>query len=515
MPNPVGINSYVTNFFSPNDLYMGVTHSINNIGGFQEFATISDRNDIPLIPNSVANAPYDGFTLKNDDPWSCGRRKVGMMVYVLETQKLYQLIPNGFFGNGDNDTVNTTGALGVSDWLAMPEWERAIRIDPINVRIKEGPSFENGFTTVTAEAVNDVLLATNDPNSCWVELKLGIDGNPISAVTYDANSGDLTITLTHDGSGTGTPTIANGGVFTVNIPTASNTYNSNLAGTIAMVEDVGGMEAGTLVSDINGQTYDQLFDTILFPTSYPTASQPSVSLTDTFSLREIGEVVNVPLNTTANRGQITLDGSNQGPFAGAVDSASISGPGGPYTLNVGPGATDIDNLTVPSHTVVEGTAGNQWTLTAQFSDGPMPLDSTGADYPSLQWTTGSKSNSTNFEGVYPIFLGNASNGFDKAPLVSHSWGVSVTSNVIQCDQLYAESAGTLYHRISIPNDMIDGRSIEVYQLNPVSGNYDEATSGWVQTADVNRTIQGNSVAYTLLTSSVQVTLGNNYRIKFV
>ena len=63
--------------------------------------------------------------------------------------------------------------------------------------------------------------------------------------------------------------------------------------------------------------------------------------------------------------------------------------------------------------------------------------------------------------------------------------------------------------------MIDGRSIEVYQLNPVSGNYDEATSGWVQTADVNRTIQGNSVAYTLLTSSVQVTLGNNYRIKFV
>ena len=63
--------------------------------------------------------------------------------------------------------------------------------------------------------------------------------------------------------------------------------------------------------------------------------------------------------------------------------------------------------------------------------------------------------------------------------------------------------------------MIDGRSIEVYQLNPVSGNYDEATAGWVQTADANRTIQGNSVAYTLLTSSVQVTLGNNYRIKFV
>ena len=239
MPNPVGINSYVTNFFSPNDLYMGVTHSINNIGGFQEFATISERNDIPLVPNSVANAPYDGFTLKNDDPWSCGRRRVGMMVYVMENQKLYQLIPNGFFGNGDNDTVNTTGALGVSDWLAMPEWERAIRIDPINVRIKEGPSFENGFTTVTAEAVNDVLLATNDPNSCWVELELGIDGNPITNVEYD--SGDLTITLTHDGSGTGTPI-----EFTVAIPTGyDGIYDPIVDDTTVVPTSVGGINSGT------------------------------------------------------------------------------------------------------------------------------------------------------------------------------------------------------------------------------------------------------------------------------
>ena len=167
-------------------------------------------------------------------------------------------------------------------------------------------------------------------------------------------------------------------------------------------------------------------------------------------------------------------------------------------------------MTVASHTVVEGTAGNQWTLTAQFSDGPMPLDSTGADYPSLQWTTGSKSNSTNFEGVYPIFLGNASNGFDQRALISHG------ANNIQCNQQYDEDLATgLYHRISIPNDMIDGRTIQVFQLNTVSGNYDEATSGWVQTADADRTIQGNQVAYTLLTSSVAITGGNDYRIKFI
>ena len=69
MPNPVGINSYVTNFFSPSNLYSGVAHSINNIGGYQEFATIAERNAIPLKPSGAST--YDGFT-SSDDKWSSG-----------------------------------------------------------------------------------------------------------------------------------------------------------------------------------------------------------------------------------------------------------------------------------------------------------------------------------------------------------------------------------------------------------------------------------------------------------
>jgi len=88
MPNPVGINSYVTNFFSPGNLYLGVAHSINNIGGLQEFISTAERNNIPMIPNSASAAPYNGFTL-NDDKWSSGRRRVGMMAYVIEEDKLY------------------------------------------------------------------------------------------------------------------------------------------------------------------------------------------------------------------------------------------------------------------------------------------------------------------------------------------------------------------------------------------------------------------------------------------
>ena len=474
----IGINSA-----DPQQARRHLFPSILQNGGFQEMPELIDMYEIPV---EVSGAGF-GTPKITMDGFGSGRRRLGMLVHVLAEQKIYKLIPQGFYGNGGNS--------GLTEWNALTDTQKYEALSP-TATYNASYTPPNNYTESTP---------TGNAEDCWVELSFGQDGNPVSAMSFDNNSGQLTITLTHDGTGGGTPI-----EFSVVIPVASNTYNSNLAGTIAMVEDVGGMEAGTLVSDINGQTYDQLFDTILFPTSYPTASQPSVSLTDTFSLKEIGEVVNVPLTTTANLGQITLNGSNQGPFAGAVDSALIEGPGGPYALNVGPGATDIDNLTVSSHTVVEGTVGNQWMLTAQFSDGPMPLDSTGADYPSLQWTTGSKTNSTNFEGVYPIFLGNASNGFDQRALISHG------ANNIQCNQQYDEDLATgLYHRISIPNDMIDGRTIQVFQLNTVSGNYDEATSGWVQTADADRTIQGNQVAYTLLTSSVAITGGNDYRIKFI
>lgn len=433
---------------NPTSATFGVFPSVLQSGGYQEMPAIADRNEIPVEYASTAGFGTPKIT---DDGWGSGRRRVGMMVHVLDagsgTPKLYQLIPNGYFGNN--------GTNGITEWQALSDNDKFALIDPT-------ASFNAGFTPPNNYTEG---TGSGNANDCWVELQLGGD----------------------------------------------NIYTSNLAGTIAMVDDVGGMPSGTLVSDLtNVKTYDELFDTILFPTSYPTASQPSVSLTDTFSLKEIGEVINVPLTTTANLGQITLDSANQGPYAGSVTSASISGPGGPYTLNVGPGATDIDNLTVPSHTVVEGTAGNQWTLTATFAQGPMPLDSTGADYPSLQFAGGNKTNSTNFEGVYPIFLGNASNGFDQRALISHG------ANNIQCNQQYDEDLATgLYHRISIPNDMIDGRTIQVFQLNTVSGNYDEATSGWVQTADADRTIQGNQVAYTLLTSSVAITGGNDYRIKFI
>ena len=459
---PSGIN--FGNFLTPTDSsYEGIIHSMYLKGGFQEVPTLAERNLIPVFPNDTASV-YNGFTLSGDGGWTSGRRKVGMLVYVLENQKLYSLIPVGYYGNGGN--------LGETEWLALSDAQKAVRIFPTGTFTEETANPGNGFTTVNKDAASEGIAA--DANSCWVELQLGGD----------------------------------------------NIYTSNLANTIAMVADVGGMAAGTTVADLsNIKTYDQLFDTILFPTSYPTASQPSTSLgDDKANLLVIGRTVNIQLTTGANLGQISLDGSVQGPYAGPVTAASIAGPNSTsYTLGVGPGATDIDDQAVTGHLVFEGN--NTWTLTTTFDNGPMPLDSTGANYSAIQYSSGTKTNSTSFEGVYPIQLGTAggNTSWTERALVSHG------GNNITCSQGYDEVPGGVRHRIAIADAMIDNKTVTFQQWNPVATAYadldaSEFTSSAQTFNDVGG-VTGNNVAYTVYTKASAPGGGDPggtpiYRIKF-
>ena len=172
---PQGIQR--SNFFSPAESTDGILHSITLKGGYQEMLTLNDRNLIKSFLN-ISGTPYAGFTNSND-PWSSGRRRVGMMVYVVTENKLYNLIPVGFFGNG--------GDLGEADWLALPEWERALRIDPSGAFTSEGASPANGFTAVIKTAA-DIGIAT-DANACWVQMVVdGLPGADGSDGTNGTNS---------------------------------------------------------------------------------------------------------------------------------------------------------------------------------------------------------------------------------------------------------------------------------------------------------------------------------------
>ena len=161
MALPQGISR--VNFLSHSAATEGLVHSVALKGGYQEFTSLTERNQIPLFLNE--SVTYTGFTI-SDDVLSSGRRRVGMLVFIIETQKFYNLIPVGFFGNG--------GSLGETEWLALPEWERALRIDPSGTYCSEGATPVNGFTAVQKTA-SDISISS-DANGCWIETAIGVDG---------------------------------------------------------------------------------------------------------------------------------------------------------------------------------------------------------------------------------------------------------------------------------------------------------------------------------------------------
>ena len=167
------------------------------------------------------------------------------------------------------------GGLTEVDWDAAPEWERAVRIDPSGVFSSEANSLANNFNNplvtsgasdlgIDVNAENVALTPLELANSCWVELVMGIDGNPITNVQYGVPSaGDLTITLTHDGTGSGAAI-----TFTVALPTGyDGIYDPVVADATVVPTDVGGIDSGTTAGDLAGLSMNQMWDKVIIPNS--------------------------------------------------------------------------------------------------------------------------------------------------------------------------------------------------------------------------------------------------------
>lgn len=88
-----------------------------------------------------------------------------------------------------------------------------------------------------------------------------LDRARIEQASFDPGTGLLT--LTRDDN-----TIVSTFISVDGVPT----YNSSLDPGVTMPEDVGGFSSGTSVADIDGQTINDILDTLFFPPSVPTAS---------------------------------------------------------------------------------------------------------------------------------------------------------------------------------------------------------------------------------------------------
>lgn len=241
----------------PNGSTIGTNFSILQTGGYMEVYSLSgltytippatngvikfSGNSIPIQFTKGSGSVFspDVLTL-NSDNISSGRRKLGMLAYVYETNKIYQ------FRIDNYDTLwnNATGATGMGGLTVI--------ISDFGTTVKnnspEGQSFIDAWTASTISGVGGY----NDTNASWRVLSTGgSGGTSITGGTFDNN----TDTLTLNNSTGGTVTITG---FT-DVFVTGGTYSG---GTIIFTNNSGGtfnvtgLYTGATDVFVTGATYD-------------------------------------------------------------------------------------------------------------------------------------------------------------------------------------------------------------------------------------------------------------------
>ncbi len=184
----------------------------------------------------------------------------------------------------------------------------------------------------------------------------------------------------------------------------SGVYDSAITdGSVAMTTKYGDFDTGTTVSQLDGKTYDQLFDGILFPTINPTHTDPAVSgfaLDSTTSPVELGTSVVGISAATLNKGKWS-EYNNDNPYAGAATSTAYT-----FTIN-GTKYTAISDLANKKYT----TVGNHtYYVKIDYSAGSAPLNNKGVSVPGLACPAGSVEATRTINVTLPWFATTATPG---------------------------------------------------------------------------------------------------------
>ena len=243
VPNKKPSSPFITNNVSSvgNNSIAGTNFSIYGIGGYMEVMNISDLyftipsgttgqvkfsgNTIPINFSSLSNISVSAGTattqmsnvlVLNSDNISSGRRKLGMLVYVYETNQIYQFNINNYDSLWSAATAST-GTVVTLQYGTIVQGNSA-----------ENNSFINAWTGNTIEGISGETSAT----AVWKKLTTsgGGGGSGITGGTYYPN------TLTLDLESTG-GTISVGNVTGLYI--SAGTYTSGTS-TIDLFNSTGG-----------------------------------------------------------------------------------------------------------------------------------------------------------------------------------------------------------------------------------------------------------------------------------
>lgn len=124
---------------SSSDKY-GTHYSVLGVGGYMEVETLTDRNSIPVDTNKGLD--FDGL--------SSGQRRLGMLVKVLEENKIYELF------------------VEYSVWVSLTDQQK---VDALNNNL-------NWIEFKTGAVDEEILIVTADTINLNSELNyIGVSGN--------------------------------------------------------------------------------------------------------------------------------------------------------------------------------------------------------------------------------------------------------------------------------------------------------------------------------------------------
>ena len=152
------------------DSTYGTHFSYLGVGGYIEVPTSDYRNGIPVGSNI------------NADGYSSGRRRFGMMVYVIEDNALYRLSPTKSDGN----------KVTLSDWDSASEAQKIVWLDPM------ASSFDfSTFSQLSGTGVDDDAWETLDFTSGGGGTDTKVTGATLtgSVLSIKQNNGEPNINL--------------------------------------------------------------------------------------------------------------------------------------------------------------------------------------------------------------------------------------------------------------------------------------------------------------------------------
>jgi hypothetical protein len=264
----------------PNNATFGTNFSILQTGGYMEVYDLSgltytippattgiiefSGNSVPiqLVKGSGSVFSPDVLTL-NSDNISSGRRKLGMLVYVYETNKIYQ------FRIDNYDTLwnNATGATGPGG--------QTVVISDYGTTVKNNSAAGIAFISAWTSSTISGIGGYNDTNASWRVLQTGggetftggtvsggtiftggLTANTISATTYQNLPKDIFVTGGTYNNGTATFTNNSGGTFGVS-GFSTSTGTSFTGGTVSGATNfTGGLTSTTIsATTISATTY--------------------------------------------------------------------------------------------------------------------------------------------------------------------------------------------------------------------------------------------------------------------